>query len=70
MVLDNFEDNPRPEGTSGYAVGDAVLAGWVADPGRSRLLITSCHPFTLPGSTQRHLLCRHQRPAHRRKHHR
>jgi hypothetical protein len=27
VVLDNFEDNLRPEGTSGYAVGDAVLSG-------------------------------------------
>jgi tetratricopeptide (TPR) repeat protein len=56
VVLDNFEDNLRAEGTSGYAVGDEVLGGllaaWVADPGRSRLLITCRHPFSLPGGAQ------------------
>ena len=39
VVLDNFEDNLRPDGDAGYAVGDEVLAGllaaWVADPGRA-----------------------------------
>ena len=29
-----------------------LLAGWVTDPGRSRLLITSRHPFTLPGTAE------------------
>ena len=56
VVLDNFEDNLRPEGDAGYAVGDEVLGGllaaWVADPGRSRLLITSRYPFTLPGGAE------------------
>ena len=55
VLLDNFEDNLAPGGT-GYAVRDQVLAGllagWVTDPGRSRLLITSRHPFTLPGRTE------------------
>ena len=55
LLLDNFEDNLHPE-QSGYAVRDEVLAGllagWVTDPGRSRLLVTSRHPFTLPGSAE------------------
>ena len=55
LLLDNFEDNLHPGG-SGYAVRDEVLAGllagWVTDPGRSRLLITSRHPFTLPGGAE------------------
>ena len=37
VVLDNFEDNLRPDGDAGYAVRDEVLAGllaaWAADPG-------------------------------------
>jgi tetratricopeptide (TPR) repeat protein len=57
-VLDNFEDNLR-SGGAGYAVGDEVLAGllaaWVADPGKSRLLITSRHPFALPGGAEQSL---------------
>jgi len=52
LVLDNFEDNLRPDGDPGYAVRDEVLAellaAWVTDPGRSRLLITCRYPFTLP----------------------
>ena len=59
MVLDNFEDNLRPDGDAGYAVGDEVLAGllaaWVADPGAARLLVTSRYPFTLPGGAEQAL---------------
>ena len=55
VLLDNFEDNLHPDG-AGYAVRDEVLAGllagWVTDPGRSRLLVTSRHPFTLPGRAE------------------
>ena len=55
LLLDNFEDNLHPDG-AGYAVRDEVLAGllagWVTDPGRSRLLITSRHPFALPGRAE------------------
>ena len=29
-----------------------LLAAWVTDPGRSRLLVTSRHPFTLPGKAE------------------
>ena len=39
VLLDNFEDNLRPDGEAGYAVGDEALAGllaaWAADPGRA-----------------------------------
>jgi tetratricopeptide (TPR) repeat protein len=59
VLLDNFEDNLRPDGDAGYAVGDEVLAGllaaWVADPGQSRLLVTCRYRFALPGGAQRAL---------------
>ena len=52
VLLDNFEDNLRPDG-AGYAVGDEALGGllaaWAADPGQSRLLVTCRYRFTLPG---------------------
>ena len=53
VLLDNFEDNLRPDGETGYAVGDEALAGllaaWAGDPGVSRLLVTCRYRFTLPG---------------------
>jgi tetratricopeptide (TPR) repeat protein len=53
LVLDNFEDNLLPDGN---AVRDEILAellaAWVKDPGRSRLLITCRYPFTLPGAAE------------------
>ena len=56
VLLDNFEDNLHPDSDTGYAVRDEVLAGllasWVTDPGRSRLLVTSRHPFILPGRAE------------------
>ena len=59
MLLDNFEDNLRPDGDAGYPVRDEVLAGllaaWVADPGAARLLVTSRYPFTLPGGAEQFL---------------
>ena len=59
VVLDNFEDNLRPDGEAGWAVADEVLAellaAWVTDPGGFRLLVTSRHPFTLPGGADRAL---------------
>ena len=58
VLLDNFEDNLRPDGT-GYQVADdalgALLAAWAADPGRSRLLVTCRYRFTLPGGAEEHL---------------
>ncbi len=59
LLLDNFEDNLRPDGDAGYEVHDEVLAGllagWVNDPGRSRLLVTCRYRFTLPGGAERAL---------------
>ncbi|MEV6346436.1 tetratricopeptide repeat protein [Actinoplanes sp. NPDC051851] len=56
LVLDNFEDN-LDQAT--VAITDehlaAFLAAWVADPGRSRILITSRHPFALPGGAESEL---------------
>jgi len=62
LLLDNFEDNLRPGGDAGYAVGDELLAGllaaWVTDPGASRLLVTCRYRFTLPGGEERALAFR------------
>jgi tetratricopeptide (TPR) repeat protein len=62
VLLDNFEDNLRPGGEAGYAVGDQVLAGllaaWVTDPGRATLLVTCRYRFTLPGGAERALTFR------------
>jgi tetratricopeptide (TPR) repeat protein len=59
LLLDNFEDNLRPDGDVGYVVGDGVLAGllaaWVADPGRSQLLVTCRYRFALPGGAEQSL---------------
>lgn len=58
-VLDDFEDNLASDGDAGYTVRDEVLAdllaAWVADPGASRLPVTSRYPFTLPGGAGRAL---------------
>ena len=59
LLLDNFEDNLRPGGDTGYAVRDdnaGLLAAWVIDPGRSRLLITCRYRFALPGGAERYLV--------------
>ena len=62
LLLDNFEDNLRPDGEAGYVVGDQVLAGllaaWAADPGQSRLLVTCRYRFTLPAEAERALAFR------------
>jgi hypothetical protein len=59
LLLDNFEDNLRPDSDAGYAVRDEMLAGllaaWVSDPGQSRLLSTCRSRFTLPGGAERAL---------------
>ena len=59
LLLDNFEDNLRPDPDVGYAIGDEVLAGflaaWAADPGRSRMLVTCRYKFILPGGAERAL---------------
>jgi tetratricopeptide (TPR) repeat protein len=64
VILDNFEDNLRPDGDAGYAVGDAVLAelltAWAAAPdmGKARLLITCRYRFGLPGEAEQALAFR------------
>ena len=69
LLLDNFEDNLRPDGDAGYAVGDEVLAellaAWVADPGRSRLLVTCRYRFALPAGAERFLSFRPLGPLSR-----
>ena len=61
VLLDNFEDNlgPGTGADAGYVIPDEALAGllaaWLADPGLSRLLITSRYPFIMPGDAQRFL---------------
>ena len=57
VLLDNFEDNLRPGNDGNWEVGDPeladLLARWAVHPGRSRLLITSRYPFSLPGQAAR-----------------
>jgi tetratricopeptide (TPR) repeat protein len=69
LLLDNFEDNLRPDGDAGYAVRDEVLAGllaaWVADPGLTRLLVTCRYLFTLPGGVEQGLSFRQLGPLSR-----
>jgi tetratricopeptide (TPR) repeat protein len=63
IVLDNFEDNLTPQSVPGRPgwrdVADqdlaALLASLAVRPGRCRLLITSRHPFVLPGQAERAL---------------
>ena len=61
VLLDNFEDNLRPDGP-GLQVADEALGGllaaWAADPGLSRLLVTCRYQFTLPGGAERFLAFR------------
>ena len=67
LVLDNFEDNlsdfSLADPAGWYAVRDSSLAKLLADlahtPGTCRLLITSRHPFVLPGGTEQVLSWRH-----------
>jgi tetratricopeptide (TPR) repeat protein len=69
LLLDNFEDNLRPDGDAGYAVGDQVLAdllaAWAADPGQSRLLVTCRYQFALPGRAEQALSFRQLGPLSR-----
>jgi hypothetical protein len=65
LLLDNFEDNLDADHGS-WNVRDEELAGflatWIRTPGRSRLLITSRHPFTLPKRAERRLTSHHLGP--------
>ena len=68
-VLDNFEDNLKPNGADVHVIRDEALAGflaaWASDPGASRLLVTCRYPFTLPGATDRSLAFRQLGPLSR-----
>ena len=55
VVLDNFEDNLDDKRSLRDPILAALLAAWLADPGRSRLLVTCRYPFTLPGGTEQRL---------------
>jgi tetratricopeptide (TPR) repeat protein len=59
LLLDNFEDNLDRIGTVHDEVLGELLGGWVADPGLSRLLVTSRYPFSLPGGAAEQLSFRH-----------
>ncbi|MDG4831811.1 tetratricopeptide repeat protein [Solwaraspora sp. WMMD1047] len=52
LVLDNFEDNLAADGAGVWRLSDTgvagLLAAWLNNPGRSRLVITSRYPFALP----------------------
>ncbi|MET8847500.1 tetratricopeptide repeat protein [Amycolatopsis sp. NPDC004625] len=54
LVLDNFEDNLTDRRLGDNALAE-LLARWAADPGESRLLITSRYEFALPRDAHRHL---------------
>jgi len=55
VVLDNFEDNLDDKHALRDPILAALLAAWLADPGRSRLLVTCRHPFELPDGAERRL---------------
>ncbi|MCA1695613.1 MAG: tetratricopeptide repeat protein, partial [Actinobacteria bacterium] len=65
VLLDNFEDNLTFAGDAwtvrDVEVGD-LLARWARHPGRSRLLITSRHPFTMAHDAHRRLATMHLGP--------
>ena len=68
VLLDNFEDNLRADGTDCQVADEAVgglLAAWAEDPGRSRLLITCRYRFTLPGGAHQRLSFRQLGPLSR-----
>lgn len=60
LLVDNFEDNlVERDGEVGWEVAEPALAEilteWLRRPGKSRLLVTSRHPFELPRKTHRRL---------------
>ncbi|WP_330232606.1 CHAT domain-containing protein [Nocardia sp. NBC_00508] len=65
VVLDNFEDNL----TDARSLSDphlaALLSAWLADPGCSRLLVTSRYPFMLPDNAHHRLLLHQVGPLSR-----
>ncbi|MFJ4242406.1 TIR domain-containing protein, partial [Streptomyces iakyrus] len=67
MIVDNAEDllTPAPSG-EGWELADGdlaeLLAAWVAAGPRTRLLVTSRHPFQLPRRTHKRLTVHHLGP--------
>jgi tetratricopeptide (TPR) repeat protein len=66
VLLDNFEDNLCETDSGDWQVRDPELAnlltGWARRPGRSRLIFTSRHPFSLPEQAERRLATLHLGP--------
>jgi tetratricopeptide (TPR) repeat protein len=65
LLLDNFEDNLEADGQR-WRPRNAdlaeLLARWLRDPGKSRLLLTSRRPFALPRDAERRLEALHLGP--------
>jgi hypothetical protein len=65
VLLDNFEDNLHQSGAT-WELRDPeladLLARWARQPGKSRLVITSRHPFSLPEQSERRLAAVHLGP--------
>jgi tetratricopeptide (TPR) repeat protein len=64
LILDNAEDNLTARST-GHELGDHQLAEFLASwvmLDRTRLLVTSRHPFPLPHRAHRRLVCHHLGP--------
>ena len=65
VLLDNFEDNLTGEAGT-WSVTDPELADllgrWARNPGKSKLLVTSRHPFGLPDHADRRLAKLHLGP--------
>ena len=65
VLLDNFEDNLTVDAGT-WSVTDPELADllgrWARNPGKSKLLVTSRHPFELPGNADRRLAKLHLGP--------
>lgn len=61
LILDNAEDNLTAEHQMGDPQLAAFLAAWVRMD-RTRLLVTSRHPVTLPDRAHRRLVAHHLGP--------
>jgi hypothetical protein len=61
LLLDNFEDNLDKTHAPPDALGE-FLARWLAQPGTTRLLITSRYPFRLPQNLETRLKPLHLGP--------
>ena len=61
FLLDNFEDNLDDKRAVRGDLAD-LLARWIEQPGRSRLLFTCRHPFALPDDAAERLDALHLGP--------